>query len=340
MPPAPTNHDQSDRPAHPWAVAEPGSWSELSESTAFVLKSGGLCCHPFSILLAGIAALTASWALPIALADLLPWQGEGGFWVTLWAWVRLTWLVGVASFVGVVLARMVSARPTRAEVWGVLPPMLMSASLCVSTYVATLFGLMLAAWLAQAVGGWFDNSFGDSLAAAIGFLAVLVGLVSTLLLFLAIPSIAANDADAPDALQRAAAHLLARPGLSLVLLAMAIVGSLAAAGLTISVLAWVTGVLTQPLPIEFEFRWWPAPDGLVWLPYTVWLVVLFGLGWTALTQVLLTLREVVDREDRASCWDPRPQAEAIRQAIEARAMIGGHGGHDLTDENHEQPDQT
>lgn len=340
MSPTTMNPDQSDRSAYPWAVAEPGSWSELCESMAFLSKSGGLALHPVSIVMAAVAALAASWALPLHLVDLLPWQGETGAWATLWAWARLTWLVGVGSIVGVALARVVAARPSRAEVWGVLPSMLGSAGLCVSTYVATLGGLMLATWLAQALGEWIGGPFGVSLASMIGFLAMLGAWLSTFLLALAIPSIAANDADAPDAMQRAAAHLLARPGLSLLLLSMAMMGSLAAAGLANAMLTWSTGWIASPEPGGLRFRWFPSESGQIWLPHTLWLFVLLALGWAALTQALLTLREVVDREDRASCWDPKPQALAIRQAIQARAIVGHAPDQDAQTPEADDPDQT
>lgn len=345
MPHAPTNHDQSDRPAHPWAVAESGSWAEMCESTAFVLRSGGLACHPLSILLGVVAALAASWALPIRLTDLLPWQHGTGFSGTIWAWARLAWLAGATSMVGVVLARTIAARPTRAEVWGVLPPMLVSTGLCVSTYIAVLLGLMLASWLATTAGQWIGGSFGHSIAAGIGLLCLLIAILSTLLLLLSVPSIAANDADAPDAMQRAAAHLLARPGLSLALLVLAVTVSLAVAALAAAMLSWAGRVLLEPLPTAFQFRWFPPSLNLVpsqddgqaaqpiWLTNTLWLFVVYSLGWAALTQALLTLREVADREDRASCWDPWLQAEAIRQAIEARAI----GGQDAQSGQHTPP---
>lgn len=308
----PPEFDQSDRSAHPWSIAEPGSWTELAESTAFVFRSGGLALHPVTLAVAGIAALSASWALPIGHESLLPWMGGTGFWDTIWAWGRLLWIVLVASVCGVVAARAIAARPTRAEVWGALPSMLASAGLCVSTYVAVLVGAMLAAWLGVAVGGWFGNAFGAALASLLVFACMLAGVLATLLLLLAIPAIATNDADAPDAIQRAAAHLIARPGLSLALLVL----SVAIAGAVALVSLFLVSFASAAALDGFE----EAP-ALVWLPSTIGLFVTLGVLWAALTQTVLTLREVVDREDRASCWDPAPQAEAIHRAIEARAAI-------------------
>ncbi len=318
MPSRPPEYDQSDRTAHPWTVAEPGSWSELAESTAFVFRACGLAFHPLTIALAGLAALAASWAMPISAEHLLPWIGEQGFWDTVWGWFRLTWLVAAVCAAGTAIARTIAARPTRAEVWGRLPAMLASCGLCVSTYVSTLVGLMLATWLAVAVGGWIGGAFGASLATFIGFVAVLAVLLSTVLLLLAVPAIGTNDADAPDAIQRAAAHLIARPGLTLALIAVILLS------------LWL---LVRGVSIAYAYAYGTAMPGvddfqlLVWLPLTILLFVVLAFGWAAFTQALLTLREVVDREDRASCWDPRPQAEAIHQAIEARSVVAnGLGG--------------
>lgn len=310
----PPEYDQSDRTAHPWSVAEPGSWSELAESTAFVFRACGLAFHPVTIALAALAALAASWTMPISPDQLLPWMGEQGFWGTAWAWVQLTWLVLIVCACGTAIARTIAARPTRAEVWGRFPAMLASCGLCVSTYISTLIGIMLATWLAVAVGGWIGGAFGASLATLIGFVAVLAASLSTVLLILAIPAIATNDADAPDAIQRAAAHLIARPGLTLALVAVILLSLwLLARGVSIAFNTALAAVLVNG-------------DGvppLVWLPLTILMFVLLAFGWSAFTQALLTLREVVDREDRASCWDPQPQAEAIHQAIEARAFVSG-----------------
>lgn len=306
----PPEYDQSDRTAHPWSVAEPGSWSELAESTAFVFRACGLAFHPVTIALAGIGGLAASWTLPISAEQLLPWTGDQGFLDTAWAWFRLTWVVAIVCASGTAIARTIAARPTQAEVWGRLPSMLASCGLCVSTYVATLIGIMLATWLAVAVGGWIGGSFGGSLATFIGFAALLSVVFATILLLLAIPAIATNDADAPDAIQRAAAHLIARPGLTLALIAI-ILGSIYLLALATS------GVFVR----SYTMASWDDMPTLVWLPSTLFLFVVLAFGWSAFTQALLTLREVVDREDRASCWDPRPQAEAIHQAIEARAIV-------------------
>lgn len=308
----PPEFDQSDRSAHPWSIAEPGSWTELAESTAFVFRAGGLALHPVTLALAGVAALSASWVLPLRLGSLLPWMGDVGFGGTVWAWARLLWIVLVACVCGVVAARAIAARPTRAEVWGALPPMLASAGLCVSTYIATLCGAMLAAWLGVAVGGWIDNAFGATLASLVVMACLLAAVLATLLLMLAIPAIATNDADAPDAIQRAAAHLIARPGLSIALLLL----STAIAGVVAFVALLLLSGSTMAAVAGFE-----EPPALVWLPSTIGLFVYLGVLWSALTQTVLTLREVVDREDRASCWDPTPQAEAIHRAIEARAAI-------------------
>lgn len=315
----PPEFDQSDRSAHPWSIAEPGSWTELAESTAFVFRAGGLALHPVTLALAGVAALSASWALPISHESLLPWLGESGFWGTVWAWSRLLWVVLVACVCGVAAARVIAARPTRAEVWGALPPMLASAGLCVSTYVAALLGAMFAAWLGVAVGGWFDNAFGAALASLVVFACLLAGVVATLLLLLAIPAIATNDADAPDAIQRAAAHLIARPGLSLAMLVL----SAGFTGVVVFVALSLLSIASAAALDGFE----PAPV-LVWLPSTIGLFATLAVLWAALTQTVLTLREVVDREDRASCWDPAPQAEAIHRAIEARAAIRRDSGGD------------
>ncbi|UYV11381.1 MAG: hypothetical protein NCW75_08700 [Phycisphaera sp.] len=312
----PPEYDQSDRTAHPWTVAEPGSWTELAESTAFVFRAGGLAFHPVTIALAGLAALAASWTLPISAEELLPWMGVQGFWGTVWAWAKLTWLVLIVCVCGTAIARTIAARPTRAEVWGRFPTMLASCGLCVSTYVSALVGIMLATWLAIAVGGWIGGSFGGGLATLLGFAAMLSVALATILLLLAIPAIATNDADAPDAIQRAAANLIARPGLTLALIAIvsASLGLLAFAATTLFGVAYAHAL----------DGWDDAPD-LVWLPSTLVLFVVLAFGWAAYTQVLLTLREVVDREDRASCWDPRPQAEAIHQAVEARATVSRGG---------------
>lgn len=308
----PSEYDQSDRTAHPWSVAEPGSWSELAESTAFVFRACGLAFHPVTIALAGIGALAASWTLPLSAEELLPWMGEQGFWSTAWAWFRLTWIVAIVCASGTAIARTIAARPTQAEIWGRFPPMLASCGLCVSTYVATLVGIMLATWLAVALGGWIGGSIGGGLATFIGFAAVLSVALATILLMLAVPAIATNDADAPDAIQRAAAHLIARPGLALALIAIIVLSiGLLAAGVSAAFGVAYAGVLAG----------WDDRPILVWLPSTLLLFVALAFGWAAFTQALLTLREVVDREDRASCWDPRPQAEAIHQAIEARAIV-------------------
>ena len=323
-----SEYDQSDRPAHPWAVAEPGSWSELAESTAFVFRAGGLALHPVSLAVCACVALAGSWALPINLEALLPWMGEQGWGETLWAWFRLVWLVTIASLCGVVLARLVAARPSRAEVWRVLPSMLGSGGLCASTYLATLAGAMLATWLVVVIGSWIGNPFGASLAAAFALLGLLVAVVATVLLLLAIPAVSANDADAPDAAQRAAAHVIARPGLSLALVLLVGSATYGAAWLigwsfdlaygTVAE-AWLLGGAEDAEPTEdTEPRIVPQ---LVWLPMTLAFFAVLAFGWAGLTQVLLTLREVVDREDRASCWDPVKQAAAIQAAVEARAQI-------------------
>lgn len=316
---SPADFDQSDRTAHPWSITEPGSWRELAESTAFVFRAGGLALHPMTLALAAIAALTTSWALPLPAEDLLPWIGEAGVGATLWAWGRLLWLVLVACLCGTVAARTIAARPTRAGVWTLLPGMLASAALCVSTCLATLVGAMLAAWLASLLGMWIGGGFGASLAALMVFACLLASILAGVLLLLAIPAIATNDADAPDAIQRAAAHMIARPGLSAALVAL----SLALAGVVAFAALFLLGLATQAATSGFE-----EPPRLEWLPNTVGLFVLLAVLWAALTQTVLTLREVVDREDRASCWDSAPQAEAIRQAIEARAAIHGesHAG--------------
>jgi|GEM_PF-5143334 len=306
--------DQSDRTAHPWSVAEPGSWTELAESTAFVFRACGLAFHPVTIALAALAALAASWTMPISTAQLLPWMGEQGIWETVWAWFRLAWLVAAVCASGTVMARTIAARPTRAEVWGRIPVMLASCGLCVSTYVSTLIGLMLATWLAVAVGDWIGGAFGGSVATFIGFVAVLGMLLATVLLLLAIPAIATNEADAPDALQRAAAHLIARPGLTLALIAFVLIA------------LWLlhVGVSTAfAVAYDIALSGWEEQQEFVWLPVTIYLFVVLAFGWAAFAQAVLTLREVVDREDRASCWDPRPQADAIHQAIEARAIVSG-----------------
>jgi hypothetical protein len=312
--------DQSDRTAHPWSIAEPGSWSELGESVAFVGRAAGLALHPVTLALAALAALAASWALPLTFGQLLPWLGDAGAWATIWAWCRLGWLVLAVCLAGTVIARAVSARPTGAQVWGALPSMLASCGLCVSTYLATLLGLMLAAWLAAAVGTWMGGPFGAGLATLIGAVAALAAVVASLLLLLAIPAIAANDADAPDAIQRAAAHLIARPGLSAALLALGL--------LAVVAVVWLASVgvlgVRDAMWIDPEA---PAP-AIAWLAHTIGLLLAAALGWTAMTQCVLTLREVVDREDRATCWDPRPQSEAVRQAIEARAVVAGRSSAD------------
>lgn len=308
----PPEYDQSDRTAHPWSVAEPGSWSELAESTAFVFRACGLAFHPVVIALAGIGSLAASWTLPISAEQLLPWMGDQGLLDTLWAWFRLTWLIAIVCAFGTAIARTIAARPTQAEVWGRFPPMLASCGLCVSTYVSALVGIMLATWLAVAVGGWIGGPFGGGLATFIGFAAILSVALATILLLLAIPAIATNDADAPDAIQRAAAHLIARPGLALALIAIILLSvGLLATGVSAAFSMAYAGVLAG----------WEDRPTLVWLPSTLLLFVVLAFGWAAFTQALLTLREVVDREDRASCWDPRPQGEAIHQAIEARAIV-------------------
>ncbi|OAB55766.1 hypothetical protein AY599_25615 [Leptolyngbya valderiana BDU 20041] len=312
MPTRPPEFDQSDRSAHPWSIAEPGSWTELAESTAFVCRAGGLALHPLTLALAAVAALAVSWALPLGVTDLLPWLGDAGVGAVVWAWVRLLWIVLVACVCGTIAARTIAARPTRAEVWGALPTMLASAGLCVSTYVAALLGVMLGAWLGSALGGWIGGGFGATLGALVVLVCLLAVVLATLMLLLAIPAIATNDADAPDAIQRAAAHLIARPGLSLALLVL----SLFAAGIATLAGIFLVGLATAAATAGFD----PAPR-LVWLPSTVGVFVALAVLWSALTQTVLTLREVVDREDRASCWDAAPQAEAIHRAIEARATI-------------------
>lgn len=325
MPSRPPEYDQSDRAAHPWSVAEPGSWSELAESTAFVFRACGLAFHPLTIALAALAALAASWTMPLSAEQLLPWMGEHGFWGAVWAWFRLTWLVAAACAAGTVIARTIAARPTRAEVWGRIPAMLANCGLCVSTYVSTLLGLMLATWVAVAVGGWIGGAFGASLATFIGFVAVLGVLLATILLLLAVPAIASNDSDAPDAIQRAAAHFIARPGLTLALITVILAAIWAlVSGVSMAYVAAYAAVLSG----------WDEPVLPVWLPSTILLFVVLAFGWAAFTQALLTLREVVDREDRASCWDPGPQAEAIHQAIEARAIVSGGAGAQTPEPGH------
>lgn len=312
-------YDQSDRPAHPWTVAEPGSWLELAESTAFVFRAGGLALHPVHLLVCLGAALAASWTLPLRIEALLPWMGESGWGITAWAWFRLAWLVTVACLCGVVLCRMVAARSSRAEVWGVLPSMLASGGLCASTYIATALGMMLGVWVFVAVGGWIGNAFGAAIASGFALLGLVVVAIATLLLLLAIPAVAANDADAPDAVQRAAAHVIARPGLSL--------ASVLLVALGIGVFIWLFDAAFSVAYASATASWTgqdgtaARPPELVWLPLTLALLGALAIGWVGLTLVLLTLREVVDREDRASCWDPRRQAEAVRAAVEARARI-------------------
>ena len=153
-------------------------------------------------------------------------------------------------------------------------------------------------------------------------MGLLVAVVATVLLLLAIPAVSANDADAPDAAQRAAAHVIARPGLSLALVLLVGSATYGAAWLigwsfdlaygTVAE-AWLLGGAEDAEP-----RIVPQ---LVWLPMTLAFFAVLAFGWAGLTQVLLTLREVVDREDRASCWDPVKQAAAIQAAVEARAQI-------------------
>lgn len=316
-------YDQSDRTAHRWSVAEPGSWSELAESAAFVCRSAALALHPATIALAALAALAASWALPLTPARVLPWLGEYGAWEVVWAWCRLGWLVLVVCMAGVAIARTIAARPARAEVWGILPSMLASGALCVSTYLSALLGMMLAAWLAAVVGAWIGGPFGAALATLLGFAALLAAVLATMLLLLAIPAIATNDADAPDAIQRAAAHLIARPGLSVALLAL----SLAAAGLVVWLALGLLAVVHHAMWIDPEHE---AP-ALAWLPHTIGLFLAVAAGWATLTQTVLTLREVVDREDRSTCWDPRPQGEAVHQAVQARAAIAQQSGEGATE---------
>ncbi|MEQ8845728.1 MAG: hypothetical protein RIB58_12825 [Phycisphaerales bacterium] len=308
----PTEIDQSDRPAHPWSISEPGSWAELAESTAFVVRAGGRACHPLSLAICLGAALLASWALPIRLEALLPWLGEQGWGATVWAWARLAWLVLVSCLAGVVLCRIAAARASQAAIWNVLGPMLASAGLCVSTFVATLLGAMLASWMVAALGGWLDNAFGATLAGLIAFVAFLGVALATVLLLLAIPAIAANDADAPDAIQRAAAHIIARPGLTLALVLLVVAA--------VALVVWAS-IWAFRLAYATVAGGWEDPQGLVWLPSTIALALVLAAGWAGLTHALLTLREVVDREDRASCWDPRAQAEAIRAAVEARERL-------------------
>jgi hypothetical protein len=244
-------------------------------------------------------------------------MGEQGLWVVVWAWFRLAWLAAAVCAAGTTIARTIAARPTNADVWGRIPAMLASCGLCVSTYVSTLLGLMLATWLAVVVGDWIGGALGASLAAFIGLVAVLAVLLSTILLLLAIPAIATNDADAPDAIQRAAAHLFARPGLTLALVAV----------ILLAFWLLVRGVsMAFGAAYAVTLAGWEDPHTPVWLPMTIGLFVLLAFGSAAFTQALLTLREVVDREDRASCWDSRPQAEAIHQAIEARAMVANGSG--------------
>ncbi|MFI4917528.1 MAG: hypothetical protein ACIAS6_13605 [Phycisphaerales bacterium JB060] len=319
----PPEFDQSDRSAHPWAIAEPGSWAELGESTAFVLRAGGLALHPMTLLLAAVAALATSWALPIGSDVLLPWNSDAGAGATIWAWVRLLWIVLVGSLCGTIAARSIAARPSRAEVWRVLPSMLFSAGLCVSTFGAVLLGAMLASWLAVVLGGWIGGAFGGAIATLVAFASLLAAILASLHILLAIPAIATNDADAPDAIQRASAHLIARPGLSLALLSL----SLILVGVLVTAFLFLLAMAGGSTLATFE-----SPPRLVWLPSTIGLLIGFALGWAALTQSVLTLREVVDREDRATCWDPAPQAEAIHQAIAARAVL--HQAH-----RDEPPDQ-
>jgi len=314
-------YDQSDRPAHPWTVAEPGSWSELAESTAFVFRAGGLALHPLHVLVCLCAALVASWTLPISVESLLPWMGEQGWGATVWAWFRLIWLVTVACVCGVVLCRLVAARSSRAEVWGVLPSMLGSGGLCASTYIATIAGTMLAVWFFVAVGGWIGTAFGAAIAGGFALLGLVVLALSTALLLLAIPAVSANDADAPDAVQRAAAHIIARPGLSLFLVLLVVCGA--------ALFAWMLREAFDAAYATATASWDAGEEGaasgrapeLVWLPMTLILLGVLSIGWAGLTQVLLTLREVVDREDRDSCWDPRRQAAAVHAAVEARAQL-------------------
>ncbi len=320
-----SEYDQSDRPAHPWAVAEPGSWSELAESTAFVFRAGGLALQPSSLLVCGVAALAASWTLPLSVDALLPWLGEQGWGGTLWAWFRLVWLVTSASLCGVVVARIVAAKPSGAEGWRGLPSMLGSGGLCASTYIATLLGAMLATWRLVVIGSWTGGAFGAGLAAAFALLGLLVAGVATLLLVLAIPAVSANDADAPDAAQRAAAHLIARPGLSLALVLLVGIAAYTAAWLIGWSFDLAYGMVAEAWLLGGDEAAEPRslPD-LAWLPTTLSLVAVFAIGWAGLTQALLTLREVVYRVDRASCWDPAKQAEAIQAAVEGRAQVARH----------------
>lgn len=289
----------------------PGSWAEMAESLAFVLRAPSLALHPVVLGVAGAGALAMAWAAPADVRDALPWSADATFGGVLRSWVRLLWCGVAIAAAGGVVARWVAARPTRAAVRTPLPRIVSAAAGGVVGLAVVLVLVVLLAWVGVAIGRAIGGGTGAALSALSAAAVVVVALVGVAMALLGVPSIAASDVDAPDGAHRAAAYLMARPGLSAALLA-------ASLGL-----AWVGGTAAEELVRVGHALATDAASSAAdvpWLATTVFWIGVLAVGLPACTLAMLSLREAVDREDRTACWDASAHARAVREAAEARAM--------------------
>lgn len=284
---------------------------ELADAGAFVLRAAGAGLHPLHLGLGLVAALAASWTLPLPADALAPWGGVGpARWLgTLGAGA---WLVLTGCVAGVVVCRRTAAARSSAGVWRCAPRQVAAAALAVALAGVGVALASLAAWAVVAAGGAIGGGVGAALATLAALCALLVAAVTLGILALCVPAIAANDADAPDALQRAAAHAMSRPDLALVL------GGLA---LALALGVWTLGHWGVALAhASVDAGWQDNAPGVGWLAHTVALALALPVGWAAMTAAVLAMREASDGEDRDACWDADEQAEQLRIALEARAI--------------------
>ncbi len=200
---------------------------------------------------------------------------------------------------------------------------------------ATL-GPLLVIWLLMALTAGVGRALFavpvvNTVAAALLPLAMLVCLLAAVLCgayafghTMLVPAVAADDADAFDAVQRAYAYTLARPGRLLLYVGLMIgVGLVAALGVrAMLMLAIGLTQATTGAPIDAPASVLQSADADDWLRRsasiaTFWARVVGLVGaaymvsfyFTAGTLVYLGMRHVCDRQDMAEVWQPRGGGE-------------------------------
>lgn len=224
---------------------------------------------------------------------------------------------------------------------------------------------LLLVWvicLLMSIAGWvvFSTPWLNVLGGALWFLFLIGGVVVAVTLVayllghpLLVPAVAAENADAIDAMQHAYAFVLARP-LRLVIYAAVLLVQAALALLLVGTILELVAVVSQQsagafiksadIRRMFEPGVWPANrTGLstsekaarwaigFWnhLPRLVFLGFCVSLYWCSSTMLYLAMRKVVDGQDTHEIWTPgmipgTMSAEAERPRIRtADAAVGG-----------------